>query len=220
MSSANIGHLVLGPGLLRQKSMLKYMLFNICKGLSHDILQWRHNERDSVSNHQSHDFLFNCLFRRRSQKTSKLRVTGLCAGNSPVTGEFPAQRASNAENVSIWWRHYDLIGWRLCCQPFISHVWKSVLINVNFKWIFLTILDPGFDVLDKHTHTWLPPVCKHIDPSVHNTTWRSRDQAAHRIHVDSTAHSNCQGRAANTDTIWKGSVIGIKILFVNIEYIH
>ena len=29
------------------------------------------------------------------------RVTGLCAGNSPVTGEFPAQRASNAENVSI-----------------------------------------------------------------------------------------------------------------------
>ena len=36
-----------------------------------------------------------------SKKTSKLRVTGLCAGNSPVTGEFPAQKASNAENVSI-----------------------------------------------------------------------------------------------------------------------
>ena len=31
---------------------------------------------------------------------------GLCAGNSSVTGEFPAQRASNAENVSIWWRHH------------------------------------------------------------------------------------------------------------------
>ena len=44
--------------------------------------------------------------RHRSKKTSKLRVTGLCAGNSPVTGEFPAQRASNAENVSIWWRHH------------------------------------------------------------------------------------------------------------------
>ena len=44
--------------------------------------------------------------RRRSKKTSKLRVTDLCAGNSPVTGEFPAQRASNAENVSIWWRHH------------------------------------------------------------------------------------------------------------------
>ena len=43
----------------------------------------------------------NRLVMRRSKKTSKLRVTGLCAGNSPVTGEFPAQRASYAENVSI-----------------------------------------------------------------------------------------------------------------------
>ena len=42
-----------------------------------------------------------------SKKTSKLRVTGLCEGNSSVTGEFPAQRASNAENVSIWWRHQE-----------------------------------------------------------------------------------------------------------------
>ena len=39
------------------------------------------------------------FFRHRSRKTSKLRVTGLCEGNSPVTGEFPAQRASDAENV-------------------------------------------------------------------------------------------------------------------------
>ena len=38
------------------------------------------------------------------EKTSKLRVTGLCVGNSPGTGEFHAQMASNAENVSIWWR--------------------------------------------------------------------------------------------------------------------
>ena len=42
-----------------------------------------------------------------SKKISNLQVTGLCAGNSPVTGEFPAQRASNAENISIWW-HHDL----------------------------------------------------------------------------------------------------------------
>ena len=27
--------------------------------------------------------------------------------NSPGTGEFPAQMARNAENVSIWWRHHD-----------------------------------------------------------------------------------------------------------------
>ena len=69
-------------------------------------LQWRHNKHGGVSNHQPHECLLNRLFIRRSRKTSKLRVTGLCEGNSPVNGEFPAQRASNAENVSIWWRHH------------------------------------------------------------------------------------------------------------------
>ena len=56
--------------------------------------QWRHNERDGVSNHRHLHCLLNCWFRRRSNKTSKYRVT--------VTGEFPTQRASNAENVSNW----------------------------------------------------------------------------------------------------------------------
>ena len=41
-------------------------------------------------------------------KTSKLRVTGPCAGNAPGTGEFPAQMSSNAENASIWWRHHEI----------------------------------------------------------------------------------------------------------------
>ena len=64
-------------------------------------LQWRHNEHDGVSNHRRLECLLKRLFRRRWKKTPALRVTGLCEGNSPVTGEFPAQRASNAENVSI-----------------------------------------------------------------------------------------------------------------------
>ena len=69
-----------------------------------EVTEWqcRPNGRHGVSNHQPLDCLHNRLSRRRSKKTSKLRVTGLCAGNSPMTGVFPAQRASNAENVSIW----------------------------------------------------------------------------------------------------------------------
>ena len=67
------------------------------------VLQWRHKERDGVSNHQPHGCLLNRIFKAHiKEKKSKLRVTGLCAGNSPVTGEFPAQRVSNAENISIW----------------------------------------------------------------------------------------------------------------------
>ena len=69
-------------------------------------LQWRHNGHDGISNHQPHDCLLNRLFRHRSKKTSKLRITGHCARNSPVTGGFPAQMASNAESVSIWWCHH------------------------------------------------------------------------------------------------------------------
>ena len=79
----------------------------LCVLVDHNItLQWRHNEPDGVSNHQPYGCLHKRLFRCRSKKTPKLRVNGLCAGNSPVTGEFLAQRASNAENVLIWWRHH------------------------------------------------------------------------------------------------------------------
>ena len=45
---------------------------------------------------------------RKSKENSKICVTSLIAGNSPVTGEFPAHKAGNAENISIWWRHHGL----------------------------------------------------------------------------------------------------------------
>ena len=70
-------------------------------------LQWRHNECDGVSNHWHIHCLRNFLFRRRSKKTSKPRVTGVCDGNSPVTGDFPAPKSSTAENVSISWRQHE-----------------------------------------------------------------------------------------------------------------
>ena len=79
-------------------------------------LRWRHNGRDGVSNHQPHHGLLNRLFRHRSKKSSKLRVTGLCAGNSPGTCAFHAQMASNAENVSIWWRHHGVAAYGKICD--------------------------------------------------------------------------------------------------------
>ena len=56
---------------------------------AHFSLRWRYNERDGVWNHQRFDCLLNRLFRRRSKKTPKLRVTDLCQGNPPVTDGFP-----------------------------------------------------------------------------------------------------------------------------------
>ena len=96
-------------------------------------LQWRHNKRDWVSNHQTHDCVLNRLCRGRSKKTWKLRITGLCEGNSPETGEFPAQRASNGENVFIWWRHHAKI---MC----IIHGMNDDHHNVNLRYGDVSII--------------------------------------------------------------------------------
>ena len=118
-------------------------------------LRWRHNGCDSVSNHQPHDCLLNRLFRRRSKKTSKLRVTGLCAGNSPETGEFPAQMASDAENVSIWWRHHvkeplalnNLFPFRLLIHSDICS-WRQT------RWSYYHILSLCLMFISKWTTFW------------------------------------------------------------------
>ena len=75
---------------LRRHSVMS--LKCIWLGVLQATLQWHHNERDGVSNHQPHGFLLNRLFKRRSEETSKLLVTGLYAGNSLLTVAFPAQR--------------------------------------------------------------------------------------------------------------------------------
>ena len=86
-------------------------------------LQWRHYGRHGVSNHPPRDCLPNLLFWHRSKKTSNLRVTGLCAGNSPVTGDFPAQMASNVKNVSIWWRHHSHGNNTWSCETDVTILW-------------------------------------------------------------------------------------------------
>ena len=80
-------------------------------------------------------------WRRGSKEASKLRLTGLCEGNSPLTGEFYAQRASNADNVSIWWRHHAnmklLYTFQVkCTGPCVNKRYqmnKSVLSNIIYK---------------------------------------------------------------------------------------
>ena len=80
-------------------SSIIFMLNITCNTLYELSLQWRHNERDGVSNHQPHD----CLLKAQIKENIK--------AHRPLwgefTGEFPTQRSSNAENVSIWWRHHD-----------------------------------------------------------------------------------------------------------------
>ena len=95
----------------------------------HITLQWRHNGHDSVSNHQPHGCLLNRLFRRRSKKTSKLCVTGLCVGNSPGPANSPhkgpvTRKMFPFDDVIMinrpWWQDYG--GW-----------WREVKIWFDFR---------------------------------------------------------------------------------------
>ena len=76
-------------------------------------LQWRNNDHDGVSNHQPHGCLLSRLFRRRSKKTSKLRVTGLCAGNSPGPVNSPYKKPVTRkmfpfDDVIMPWRRHGM----------------------------------------------------------------------------------------------------------------
>ena len=132
---------------------------------------------DDVSNHQPHHCLLNRLFRRKSKKISKLRVTGLCEGNSLVTGEFPAQRASNAENISIWWhhqgmtRHPDSPAYQLFFFP------SSLISKETSK---LHITDPLW--WESNSDWWIPftngPVMQKVFP-LHDVIMNSSQKIPH-----------------------------------------
>ena len=78
------------------------------------------------------------------KKTSKLRVTGFWAGNSPVTSEFPAQRASNAENVVIWWRHHES-----CYHWYLP----SLSLNKSTEWFIFVHREISY--MDTYVRIWL-----------------------------------------------------------------
>ena len=156
-----------------------------------DSLQWRYNGCDS-------GFL-NRLFRHRSKKTSKLRVTGLCAGNSPEAGEFHAQMASNAENASIWWRHHVHHRSQMACYAFrltdpLSPVFHQST-NVN---PILSILS-RYSAIQHPYQIWLIIKSLLDDSGMDTTSWAS-------YQIRKIAGCACDGNAGKvfpaTDFKW------------------
>ena len=103
-------------------------------------LHWRHNDRDGVSNHQPHGCLLNRLFRRRSKKTSKLRVTGLCVGNSPRPMKSPhtgpvTRKMFPFDNVIMELTHLSGAKWPPFRRRHVQmrfHEWKVWYFGSNF----------------------------------------------------------------------------------------
>ena len=138
-------------------------------------LQWRHSGHYGVSNRQPYGCLLN-----RLKKTSKFRVTFLCEGISSVTGEFPAQRASDAENVSIWWHHHDMYPpcWTIptenmsvrtsvpgvfySCDCYMTRFYKICILSLRyqvykFRYIFSSL---GSCISNIDTRKFVTAVCK------------------------------------------------------------
>ena len=72
-----------------------------------------HHKSGGVSNHQPHDCLLNRLFRRRSKKTSKLRVTGLCVGIPRTNGQPVTRKMFPFDDVIMLFMHWITICYHL-----------------------------------------------------------------------------------------------------------
>ena len=132
--------------------------------VNHYALQWRHNEHDSIANHRRLRYLPNCCCRRRSKKASHLYVTGLCEGNSRVTREFPTQKASNAENTSIRWRHHgDVIHLTYIHQSFHWY-WMSYLTPLCWSeiWQFTSVCILFVAIISDVNGSFGLPICMNI----------------------------------------------------------
>ena len=96
------------------RDIYRIIISDINRKINFTFIQWYHYGdviMSAIASKTQVSRLFTQPFiQTQIKERSKLCVTGLCVGNSPGTGEFPAQMASNAENVSIWWRHH-VISW-------------------------------------------------------------------------------------------------------------
>ena len=136
-------------------------------------LQWRHNEPDCVINHQPHDCLLNRLLRHRSKKTSKLRVTGLCVGNSPGPVNSPhkgpvTRKMFPFDDVFMWFWFISMVlsysnYWRFlplqlfpsgiilrlyCCMRFIFNICVPSI-------QLLSGITPKIYLFCHRSHNWL-----------------------------------------------------------------
>ena len=98
----------------------------------------------------------------------------LCEGNSPLTGGFPSQRASNAERVSISWYHNAgepteaVCCWLACVDPnpVAMYVWNVMLRRCRLQNHFP--LDGNLDLLVQpiQLHCFRPRKVVHCTSSV------------------------------------------------------
>ena len=129
-------------------------------------LQWHHNGRDSISNHQPHDCLLNHLLRRTTKKTSKLRFTGLCAG------EFTGDQWIRRTNGQLCGKCFHLM--TSSCLLICPHQWFTVITQESLDLLSERILFPWSGMISEIQYTLM--LAQVVDYGLHNeltvTYWR------------------------------------------------
>ena len=96
-------------------------------------LQWRHNERNGVSNHRRLGGLLKRLFRRISKKhQSSASLAFVRAIHGWPVNSLHKQMASNAKNVSLWWRH-DV-------EARFRHPWFGANRDIHESWSIISFI--------------------------------------------------------------------------------
>ena len=131
----------------------------LCCGITKPFvpLQWRHNEPDCVSNHRRLDCLLNRLIRRRSKKTLKTRFQWPLWEESTRDRWQPSRRASNAENVSIWWRHYGNECMPSSCCRYRNNLLGQWVNSPGLAWTIIKLASfvlPAIISLTLHLPVW------------------------------------------------------------------
>ena len=108
------------------------------------LLWWHHNGHDGASNHQPHHCLLNRLFGCRSKKTSKLSVTGLCAGNSSVPGEWPVTRKMFPfDDVIMYLSYLGIVtSWPHPLLLVYSFVVFIILVTWKSQYMIIVVFNP------------------------------------------------------------------------------
>ena len=109
----------------RISNIIEIPLVGRAPGCSGNSLQWCHNGRDGVSNHQPRHCLLNRLFRLRSKKTSKPRITGLCA-------RWPVNSPHKEPVIRKMFLFDDVIMYR-------DSLWKSKLNSRKITFFYIRI---------------------------------------------------------------------------------
>ena len=95
-------------------------------------LRWRHNGRDSVSNHQPHDCLLNRLFRRRSKKLNHQSSASLAFVWGSHRGPVNSPHKRPVTRKMFPFDDVIIIMLNIICQ------WLSIMLKIIPWWSYKT----------------------------------------------------------------------------------